>query len=71
MTELERLNLLRAECQQRLSYLAMMNMPSEPKERLQFDARYRLAQDALSRAETEYRLALGALSTVELIELTK
>ena len=43
--------------------------PTKTEDRLKADAAYRLAEDAWHRAEVEYRTALAALSTDELVAL--
>jgi hypothetical protein len=71
MPNIEELNLRRAETALTLQMLGMVNQPIDHAERLKLDARYRLAKDANYRAEQDYSAALAALSTEDLIALTK
>ncbi len=64
------LNKRRAEAQAHVYYLGMMNQPVDPDKRIAADAAYRLATDALMRAEVDYQRALASMTTEELIALT-
>jgi hypothetical protein len=71
MTDIYELNRKRAEAAETLSNLAQMNTPTKYEERMAANAAYRLALDASTRAEADYREAMNRLSTDELIALTK
>lgn len=71
MPDIRALNRRRAEAAAIVQTLGHANQPADLDERLKADARYRLAQDALSRAENEYQTALAVLSTEELAALAK
>jgi hypothetical protein len=72
MTEhIQELAKRRAEAQDHVNALGMMGTPSDLAARVASDARYRLAQDALARADREYRAAINALTTEQLIDLSK
>lgn len=67
--DIHELNRRRAKAQSLVTNLGMMNAPSSDEDRLKADARYRLASDALRRAETDYAVAIGRLSTEQLLAL--
>lgn len=64
------LNERRANSRLLMEALSMMNVPSDPEERLRADARYRLACDAYERTEREFQQAINALSTDDLVRLS-
>jgi hypothetical protein len=59
----------RAAAEQYAEALGRMNVPSDPERRIAQSAQYRLASDAFSKADDEYRKAMNALSADELNEL--
>lgn len=61
----------RAETGQHRDAVGMMNTPVGYEKGLQADARYRLASDAFERATKEYSAAIAALTTDELVELSR
>jgi hypothetical protein len=66
---IQELNERRASASFRLQCLGMANTPTKIEDRLKADAAYRLAEDAWYRAEVEYRTALAAISTDDLMAL--
>jgi hypothetical protein len=71
MPTIQELNERRAETALTVQMLGMVNQPLDYQERLKADARYRLALDANHRAESDYRMALAAMSSEELIALAQ
>lgn len=71
MPTIQELNLIRTQLQQRVHYMGMSNMPTDPEERLRSSAAYQLAQDAWIRAEREYNAALASMSSDELYALVQ
>ncbi len=55
-----------SEC---LHNLGTMNVAVDPKQRITQDAIYQIAQDALDKANQEYRAAMDALTADELEQL--
>lgn len=65
------LNEQRIRLEQYVQFLAMGNAYGlTPEQRLASSARYKLAEDALDRAEADYRRALADMTTAELVALT-
>lgn len=61
----------RAAASEYVLALGMMNAGNTLEERIARDAQYRLAQDALAKAESEYRNAMDKLSADDLTELVR
>lgn len=69
MPTIQELNERRAATSLAVKTLGLMNMPLDYSERLKLDARFRLALDAQQRAEQDYRTALAAMTSEELLAL--
>ena len=65
------LNERRAKADLLMRCLGMANQSTNIEDRLKADARFRLALDVSQRANEDYQRAISALSTDELIVLTK
>ena len=61
----------RATAQVRVNMLMQMNQPVGFEDQVKADAAYSLAMDALSRCDKEYRDALAAMATDDLIKLSQ
>lgn len=71
MPTIQELNQRRAATSLNVQMLGMVNQPIDYEERLKLDARYKLALDAHQRAESDYRAAIAAMSSEDLIALAK
>ncbi len=61
----------RAKAQLRVDMLMQINQPTDYKDQVKADAAYKLATDTLARCNQEYQEALNAMTTTDLINLTK
>jgi hypothetical protein len=59
----------KAQAENFVNMLGMVNTPTDLNERIASDARYRLAVDAAMKADAEYREAISNLTPGELQEL--
>jgi hypothetical protein len=71
VSNINELNQRRAEALEIYNALGLVNVPTDYAARVKLDARYRLAADAYCRTDDEYRKALNAMTTDELIALAK
>lgn len=71
MPTIHELNERRAAAALSVQMLGMVNQPLDYAERLKLDARYKLAIDALMRAEQDYNVALALMPSEELLALAK
>ena len=61
----------RTEAQMYVAALGVRNTPTNYEDRIKTDIQYRLAMDALNRAEADYAAALSGLTSAELQALAQ